>query len=165
MQANLMSRIRYIFLAFLILLSDRVSKSAITDHFELGQPVAVIDGLFNITYVQNTGIAFGFFSTLSSPVKVLILSLVAGIAAIVVVIYSLRHDPRNSMLQVALAMILAGALGNLYDRILYGYVIDFLELHVRGYYWPSFNIADTSISIGVILLAWEMFRNEAPNRT
>jgi len=102
---------------------------------------------------------------LSSPVKVLILSLVAGIAAIVVVIYSLRHDPRNSMLQVALAMILAGALGNLYDRILYGYVIDFLELHVRGYYWPSFNIADTSISIGVILLAWEMFRNEAPNRT
>ena len=165
MQANLMSRIRYIFLALLILLSDRVSKSEISNHFELGQPVAVIDGFFNITYVQNTGIAFGFFSTLSSPVKVLILCLVAAIAAIVVVIYSLRHDPRKSMLQVALALILAGALGNLYDRILYGYVIDFLELHVRGYYWPSFNIADTSISIGVILLAWEMFRNEAPDRT
>src|SRR6186713_686988 len=165
MQANLRSRLPYIIFAVLILLSDRVSKSVIVANFELGQPVAVIDGVFNITYVQNTGIAFGFFSTLSSPAKVLILCLVAGIAAIVVVIYSLRHDPRKSMLQVALALILAGALGNLYDRILYGYVIDFLELHVRGYYWPSFNIADTSISIGVILLAWEMFRNEAPDRT
>jgi signal peptidase II len=81
-----------------------------------------------------------------------------------VIIYSLRNEARNRLLQGALALILAGALGNLYDRIRYGYVIDFLELHARGYYWPSFNVADTAISIGVILLAWEMFRNEAPAR-
>ena len=164
MQGNLRSRFPYLVLATLILFSDRLSKSAVVANFELGRPVAVIDGLFNITYVQNTGIAFGFFSTLSSPVKVLILGLVAAIAAIVVIIYSLRHDPRKKLLQASLAMILAGALGNLYDRVLFGYVIDFLEFHAGSYYWPSFNIADSAISIGVILLAWEMFRNEAPNR-
>ncbi len=164
MQSNLKSRISYILLVVLVLLADRASKSAIASHFDLGQPAPVIDGVFNITYVQNTGVAFGILSAFSSPVKVLLLCLVAGIAAIVVIIYSLRNDTRNRLLQGALALVLAGALGNLFDRIRYGYVIDFLEFHARGYYWPSFNVADTSISIGVILLAWEMFRNEAPGR-
>jgi len=164
MQSNLSARFSYILIVILILISDRISKSVIVSHFDLGQPTPVIDGIFNITYVQNTGVAFGILSGFSSPAKVLFLALLAGIAAVVVIIYSLRNDPRNRMLQGSLALVLAGALGNLYDRIRYGYVVDFLEFHARGYYWPSFNIADTSISIGVILLAWEMFRNEAPNR-
>jgi len=164
MQSNLKSRFSYIILVVLILLADRVSKSAIASRFDLGQPAPVVDGIFNITYVQNTGVAFGILSAFSSPVKVLFLCLVAAIAAIAVIIYSLRNDARNRLLQGALALVLAGALGNLYDRMRYGYVIDFLEFHARGYYWPSFNVADTSISIGVILLAWEMFRNEAPAR-
>jgi signal peptidase II len=164
MQGNLRSRIPYIVLVVLVLLSDRFSKSVIVSRFDLGQPVSVIDGLFNITYVQNTGVAFGMFSSLSSPIKVLLLCLVAAIAAVAVIVYSLRNDPGNKLLQGSLALVLAGALGNLYDRTLYGYVIDFLEVHARGYYWPSFNIADTSISIGVMLLAWEMFRHETPGR-
>jgi lipoprotein signal peptidase len=164
MQANLKSRFSYIILVVLVLISDRISKSSIVSHFDLGQPAPVIDGLFNITYVQNTGVAFGILNAFSSPAKVFFLGLVAGIAAIVVIIYSLRNDPRNRMLQGALALVLAGALGNLYDRIRFGYVVDFLEFHARGYYWPSFNIADMSITIGVILLAWEMFHNEAPGR-
>lgn len=164
MQGNLRSRFPYIVLVFLILLSDRFSKSLIDSRFDLGQPVSVIDGMFNITYVQNTGVAFGLLASLSSPIKVFLLCLVAAIAAVSVIVYSLRNNPGNKLLQGALALVLAGALGNLYDRALYGYVIDFLEFHARGYYWPSFNIADTSISIGVMLLAWEMFRNEAPSR-
>jgi signal peptidase II len=164
MQANLKSRFSYIILVILILATDRISKSSIISQFDLGEPAPVIDGLFNITYVQNAGVAFGILNTFSSPIKVLFLCLVAGIAAVVVIVYSLRNDPRKRMLQCALALILAGALGNLYDRVRYGYVIDFLEFHIRGYYWPSFNVADTSISIGVILLGWEMFRNEAPGR-
>ena len=164
MQANLRSRFPYIILAGLVLFLDRISKSSIVTRFDLGQPAPVIDGLFNITYVQNTGVAFGILNAFSSPAKVFFLCLVAGIAAVVVIIYSLRNDPRNKLLQGALALVLAGALGNLYDRIRLGYVIDFLEFHARGYYWPSFNVADTSITIGVMLLAWEIFRNEAPGR-
>ena len=143
---------------------DRISKASIVSRFDLGQPAPVIDGLFNITYVQNTGVAFGILNAFGSPVKVFFLCLVAGIAAIVVIIYSLRNDPRNKLLQGALALVLAGALGNLYDRIHFGYVIDFLEFYARGYYWPSFNVADMSITLGVMLLAWEIFRNEAPGR-
>jgi signal peptidase II len=164
MQSNLRSRLPYLILVILLLLTDRVSKSAIVSRFELGQPVPIIDGTFNITYVQNTGVAFGILSSFSSPAKVIFLCLVAGIAAVVVIAYSLRNESRNRLLQGALALVLAGALGNLYDRIQYGYVIDFLEFHARGYFWPSFNVADTSISIGVMLLVWEMFRNEAPGR-
>jgi signal peptidase II len=164
MQANLRSRFPYIIIAVLVLFFDQLSKSSIVSRFDLGQPAPVIDGLFNITYVQNTGVAFGILNAFSSPVKVFFLCLVAGIAALVVILYSLKNDPRNRLLQGALALVLAGALGNLYDRIRLGYVIDFLEFHARGYFWPSFNIADTSITIGVMLLAWEIFRNEAPGR-
>jgi signal peptidase II len=164
MQSNLRSRLSYLVFVLLILLSDRVSKSSIVSRFEIGQPVSIVDGLFNITYVQNTGVAFGILSAFSSPVKVFFLCLVAGIASAVVIAYSLRNSPNNRLLQGALALVLAGALGNLYDRVRFGYVIDFLEFHARGYFWPSFNVADTSISIGVMLLVWEMFRNEAPGR-
>src|SRR5712675_317670 len=121
MQANLRSRFSYIVIVVLILVSDRISKSAIVSQFDLGQPVPVIDGAFNITYVQNTGVAFGILNSFSSPTKVLFLCLVAGIAAIIVILYSLRNDPRNRVLQGALALVLAGALGNLFDRIRYGY--------------------------------------------
>lgn len=165
MQSNLRARLPYLFIAISLLLADRLSKVFVRAHFDLNQPVSVVDGLFNITYVQNFGVAFGILSTFSSPVKVLFLDLVAGVAVVAVMVFSLKNSAQKRLLQGALGLILAGALGNLYDRIHYGYVIDFLEVHARGYYWPSFNVADSAISIGVILLAWEMFRNEAPART
>ncbi len=136
----------------------------IQNRFDLNESVPVIDGLFNITYVRNTGVAFGIFSSISSPAKSLLLSVFTAFAAVVVVTYSVRSPARNRLLQVALALILGGALGNLYDRIAYGYVVDFLEFYVRTYHWPSFNVADSAISIGVLLLALEIIRNETPNR-
>jgi len=164
MQSSFRTRLPYLVLVFLILLFDRISKTAIRLHFDLGRPVSVIDGAFNITYVQNTGVAFGFLDSLSSSFKVVLLCLVAAIAAVAVIVFSFRNSPQNRLLQVSLALILAGALGNLYDRIRFGYVIDFLEFHARNHYWPSFNVADSAISIGVVLLAWETFRNETPRR-
>ena len=164
MQSSLWARLPYLVLVFLILLIDRISKTAIRLHFDLGQPVPVIDGAFNITYVQNTGVAFGILDSFSSSFKVVLLCLVASIAAIAVIIFSFRNSPHNRLLQISLGMILAGALGNLFDRIQYRYVIDFLEFHAGNHYWPSFNVADAAITIGVILLAWETFRNETPRR-
>ena len=164
MQSSFRARLPYLVLVFLILVLDRISKTAIRLHFDLGQPVPVIDGAFNITYVQNTGVAFGFLDSFSSSFKVVLLCLVAAVAAVAVIVFSFRNSPYNRLLQVSLGLILAGALGNLFDRARYGYVIDFLEFHARNHYWPSFNIADTAVSIGVILLAWETFRNETPRR-
>ena len=94
----------------------------------------------------------------------MLLSLFTAIAAVVVVVYSVRSPVRNRLLQVALGFILGGALGNLYDRVSYGYVIDFLEIYLRSYHWPAFNIADSAISVGVVLLAFEIIRNEATSR-
>ena len=164
MQSSLRARFPYLVLVFLILLLDRISKTAIRLHFDLGQPVPVIDGAFNITYVQNTGVAFGILDSLSSQFKVVLLCLVAAVAAVAVIVFSFRNSPYNRLLQISLALILARALGNLCDRIQYQYVVDFLEFHAGNHYWPSFNVADTAISIGVILLAWETFRNETPRR-
>ena len=141
-----------------------MTKTWIQDQFALHESASVIDGFFNITYVQNTGVAFGIFSSIISPVKSVLLSVFTAFAAIVVVAYSVRSPARNRLLQVALALILGGALGNLYDRLAYGYVVDFLEFYIGTYHWPAFNIADSAITIGVVLLALEIIRNETPRR-
>jgi signal peptidase II len=164
MSSKLQARVPYLILVIAVLVLDRWSKATIQSRFELNESATVIDGLFNITYVQNTGVAFGIFSTISSPLKSLLLSAFTAVAAVIVVFYSLRSPVKNHLLQVALGLILGGAIGNLYDRLAYGFVVDFLELYFRSYHWPSFNVADTAISVGVLLLALEIIRNEAPGQ-
>lgn len=165
MASKLQGRLPYLLLVIGTLILDRWTKLLIHSRFELNESVPVIDGFFNITYVRNTGVAFGIFSSISAPAKSVLLSVFTAVAAIVVVVYSIRSPIRNRLLQVALGFILGGALGNLYDRLAYGYVIDFLEFYVGSYHWPSFNVADSAISTGVLLLAMEIIRNEAPGRT
>lgn len=158
-------RLPYAVLVAATLLLDRWTKLLILKRFDLNESIPVIDGFFNITYVRNTGVAFGIFSSFSSPAKSVLLSLFTACAAIVVVTYSVRSPARNRLLQVALSLILGGALGNLYDRLSYGYVVDFLEFYLGNYHWPSFNVADSAISTGVALLALEIIRSEAPSRS
>ena len=158
-------RLPYALLVVAVLTVDRWTKLLIQKRFELNESISVIDGLFNITYVRNTGVAFGIFSSISSPAKSILLSVFTACAAVVVVTYSVRSPARNRLLQIALALILGGALGNLYDRLVYRYVVDFIELYAGSYHWPSFNVADSAISIGVALLALEIIRNETPSRS
>jgi signal peptidase II len=164
MSSKLQGRLPYLFLVVATLIVDRWTKSWIQSRFDLNESATVIDGFFNITYVRNTGVAFGIFSSISSPVKSLLLSVFTAFAAIIVITYSVRSPVRNRVLQIALALILGGALGNLYDRLAYKYVVDFLEFYVGNYHWPSFNVADSAITIGVALLALEIIRNESPSR-
>ena len=165
MASKFQGRLPYILLVAATLVLDRWTKTLIQSRFDLNESVSIIDGLFNITYVRNTGVAFGIFSSISTPLKSVLLSVFTGLAAIVVIAYSMRNPVRNRLLQAALGLILGGALGNLYDRLSYGYVVDFLEFYIGSYHWPSFNVADSAISTGVILLAIEIIRNEAPGRT
>jgi len=158
-------RLPYLFLVLATLILDRWTKALIQNRFALNESIPVIDAFFNITYVRNTGVAFGIFSSISSPAKSVLLSIFTGFAAIVVIVYSFRNPVTNRLLQTALALILGGALGNLYDRLAYGYVIDFLEFYIGRYHWPAFNIADSAITVGVLLLAFEIIRNETPART
>jgi signal peptidase II len=165
MSFKLQGRLPYLLLVAATLLLDRWTKALIQSRFALNESISVIDGLFNITYVRNTGVAFGIFDPIASPAKSVLLSVFTAFAALAVITYSVRSPAKNRLLQIALGLILGGALGNLYDRLAYGYVVDFLEFYIGNYHWPSFNVADAAITTGVILLALEIIRDEAPSRS
>ena len=162
MASSIRARTPYFLIVFVVLILDRATKALIHAMFPLHSSYRVIDGFFDITYVRNTGVAFGIFSSTSAQWKAALLSLFTAAAVVMVVVYSMKSSAGNRLLQVALGLILGGALGNLYDRITYGYVIDFLEFYAGSYHWPTFNIADAAISTGVFLLALEIIRGENP---
>ncbi len=162
MKVKFWDRLPYVLLVIFIILLDRWTKWLVDTRLLLNQTIQVIDGFLNITYVQNTGVAFGILDAVQSSMKSSILALLTIGAIVAVLVYTWRTPLSHKLMQLALSLILAGAVGNLYDRIRYGYVIDFIELYFRTYRWPSFNVADSAITTGVALLAIEMFRKEQP---
>jgi len=144
--------------AFIIVL-DRVTKLWIIRHILPGHGIVVIPKVFRLTHVLNTGAAFSMFESSASPLLVRNLLIAFSIAAVVVVLVLLWRMGRGvSLTAIALALILGGAIGNLYDRIRYAHVVDFLEVHIVHYHWPDFNVADSAIVVGACLLLLEMLR-------
>jgi signal peptidase II len=137
----------------LVILADRVTKTLVSTHIEIGDSITVIPGFLRITHWLNEGAAFSLFADSASPHAVRWgLIIFSAIAAIAVLIALIRLGSRFSMTTIALALVLGGALGNLHDRIRYGSVVDFIEVHIFSYHWPDFNVADSSIVIGACLL-------------
>jgi len=134
--------------ATIFLAIDQLTKFIIVKTMILGQSVPVINDILHITYVHNYGAAFGLFQK-----KWYLFIAVASISVIVIVYYSKFLAPNNFWVQTALALLLAGALGNLIDRLKYKYVVDFIDVR----FWPVFNIADIVINVGVGMLIVEMF--------
>jgi signal peptidase II len=116
----------------------------------------VMTSFFNLVLFHNRGAAFSFLAN-AGGWQHLFFSATAIIAS-VIIIYLLRKYSSQKLFCLALALILGGALGNLYDRLTLGYVVDFLYFHYQDYYWPAFNVADSAISCGVALLLWDSFR-------
>jgi signal peptidase II len=133
--------------------ADRLSKIWVSHHIELGGAIPVIPRVLRFTHWTNDGAAFSMFADSTSPAKVR-WGLVAftAIAALAVLALLIRWGSRFRLATVALALILGGALGNLHDRIVYGAVVDFIEVHIFIYHWPDFNIADSAIVTGACLL-------------
>jgi signal peptidase II len=146
-------------IAALIVVIDRVTKLWIVAHIRPGYAIVVIPRVFRLTHVLNTGAAFSMFESSASPSLVRNLLIAFSIAAVVVVVALLWKMGRSvTLTSVALALILGGAIGNLYDRIRFAHVVDFLEVHIIHYHWPDFNVADSSIVVGACLLLLEMLR-------
>ena len=146
-------------IAALIVVIDRVTKLLIVAHIRPGYAIVVIPRVFRLTHVLNTGAAFSMFESSASPSLVRNLLIAFSIAAVVVVVALLWKMGRSvTLTSVALALILGGAIGNLYDRIRFAHVVDFLEVHIIHYHWPDFNVADSSIVVGACLLLLEMLR-------
>jgi signal peptidase II len=139
--------------SLIVLILDRVTKIAVAHAVSLGDAITVIPKVFRITHVLNTGAAFSLFGDTASPERVRWLLVgFSLIAAVIVIIVLLRMGRRITATTFGLALILGGAIGNAYDRIRTGAVIDFLEVHIVHYHWPDFNVADSCIVIGGILL-------------
>ncbi len=146
-------------LALLTVALDQLTKFLIIQNVRSGQHITVIPGVFRITHVLNTGAAFSLLADTANPDTVRYALIAFSIIAAVIVAVMIGRTGRVlSLTGVALALILGGALGNLYDRILRHVVIDFLEVHIVGYHWPDFNVADSAICIGATLLILEIFR-------
>jgi signal peptidase II len=136
-----------------VILADRLSKQWITAHLELGHAIPVIPNVFRITHVLNDGAAFSLFADSASPEHVRWgLIAFSTLAALAVLIALVRMGKSFTMTTVALALVLGGAIGNVYDRIRFASVVDFLEVHIVHYHWPDFNVADSAIVVGACLL-------------
>jgi signal peptidase II len=152
-------------LSALVILLDRLSKTWIMHHITPGSAIPIIPRVFRLTHVLNTGAAFSLLATFP-PERVRIGLIAFSVLAAVIVFAMLWRTGRAfTLTSIALALILGGALANLYDRIRFHHVVDFLEVHIVHYHWPDFNVADSCIVIGACLLIIEIFRPQVDSRT
>ena len=153
-------RFLYSILALSIFILDRLTKTFIENHFSLYESKNVIPGFLDFTHIRNKGMAFGILSNTTWTWIPFLLSIFASIAFILILIFALRTPVSQRRLQMGLMLILGGAIGNLYDRFRYGFVTDFIEVFYKSYQWPTFNLADSAITIGVGLLLLEILNQE-----
>jgi signal peptidase II len=150
------TRSRYLLISIAIFLLDQITKRIVFQGMVQHQIIEIIPNFLNITYIHNRGAVFGWGQDLSTPYLSLLLSILSIISLIIIVTYFLRVNVTNAKLYTGLALVLGGAMGNLFDRLTNGHVIDFIQVHWFEYYWPTFNVADSAICVGVGLLLLSM---------
>ena len=151
--------LKYLWLSLAIIIADQISKTLMVNWLDLYERVAVLP-FFNLTLAHNTGAAFSFLAGAGGWQRWFFVALAVVISA-VLVIWMKRLAASARLEAVSLALIIGGAIGNVIDRLIYGYVIDFLDVYVGSYHWPAFNIADSAICIGAVLLIIDSFRKPA----
>ena len=153
-------RLAWLWLALAVFLLDQGSKQIVLQVLEYGQRVTVIDGYFDWVHVYDRGAAFSFPAGESGWQRWLFAAIAIGVSAVLVV-WMKRLKQDETWLAIALALVLGGALGNLYDRIVLGHVVDFILVHWRDvHHFPAFNLADSGITLGAIILALDMFKSK-----
>lgn len=145
----------FIFLAIVVLVLDQASKFAVRSKLELHESIPVVQGCFDITYVRNPGAAFGIFASQGETFRRTFFISTTVIALVLMAVMAYRLEDERTWLLVSLAMIFGGAAGNLIDRVRWGEVVDFLLVYYRQYHWPAFNVADSAITVGMVILVLE----------
>ncbi len=139
-----------------IVVFDQITKALVRARLPLHDDVEVIRGILDITYVRNSGAAFGLLNTIDFPFKSVIIAIVAAAALVAIAAYAARVAPAQKLARLGLALIVGGAVGNLIDRIVLGYVVDFVDVYWRTYHFWAFNVADSAITIGVVMMILDM---------
>ncbi len=150
----------YFVLALALVAADQVTKNIIAAKVALYETIPVIAGFFNITRIHNKGAIFGTFSQTDNTLVFALLTAASLAALTFVVIYFFKTPAADKLMKAALTLIMAGALGNQFDRLIRGYVIDFLDFYVGTAHWPFFNVADSCITIGAGLMLVILFRRK-----
>jgi signal peptidase II len=155
-----LKRLQYLVIAAAVILLDLWTKSLVLARIDLHEAIPIIPNFFQLVHVRNTGAAFGIGANANSDAVPILLNVGAIAVFCVVVVYALRSAVTDRVLQVGLHLILGGAIGNLIDRFRFGWVVDFLDVYAtwggREHHWPAFNVADSAICIGIILLFFDM---------
>ena len=150
--------LKYLFITSLVIVFDQVSKWLMVSRLSLYETVVVMP-YFNLTMAHNEGAAFSFLSEAGGWQRWLFIGL-ALVISVVLLVWLAKLKPTEKLEAISLSLILGGAIGNVIDRISYGYVIDFIDLYIGHNHWPVFNIADSAICIGAILLVADSFKSE-----
>lgn len=148
-------QLKWLWLSLLALVLDQGSKLIVDSSMQLYQSIPILP-FFKITYLHNTGAAFSFLSEAGGWQRWFFAGL-ALVISIIITVWLSRLQKHETLLAIALSLILGGAVGNLIDRLAYGYVIDFLDVYYDTWHWPAFNVADSAITLGVVLMLAESF--------
>ena len=152
-------RLAWLWLSLLVLVIDQASKYYFETRLELYEQIVIIPDYFSWMLAYNTGAAFSFLAD-SSGWQRWLFALIAVVVSVVLVVWLKRLGRDDTWLAIALALVLGGALGNLYDRVAIGHVIDFIFVHWKEHGFPAFNVADSAITVGAIMLALDMFKSK-----
>ncbi len=153
-----MNKNKWFSLSALIIIVDQITKYAASSMLLMHEPVAVLP-FFNFTLMHNTGAAFSFLADQGGWQR-WFFAVLALVVSIVLAVWLYRLKTHEKWLAMALSLVLGGAIGNLIDRVYYGYVIDFIDVYYNAWHWPAFNIADSAISVGAVMLVIDAFRNK-----
>lgn len=152
-------KLRYLFVSLGVISLDQWTKWLVEIHLPQHTAQPILSGFLNLTHVRNTGVAFGLFASHGMNGGSWLLTLLGLAALTAVAIYFWFASVHDRLLLVSLALVVGGAVGNLIDRMSSGAVTDFIDVYVGTWHWPSFNVADSAISIGIVLMAIDSFRS------
>jgi len=154
--------IKLVVFAGIIVLLDQFTKALIIDHISFNQTIPVMRGFFNITHIHNPGGAFGLMADLSPALRSIIFLFISSLAVGLIFYFYKKTPPNYPWLAAAFALIFGGAIGNLIDRLRFGFVIDFLDFYIGNLHWPAFNVADSAISVGIGIFVFHLLFKKMP---
>jgi len=152
----------HLLIAVFVVFLDRLAKWSVERSISLHESIQIIPGFFRITHVENRGVGFGLFADSPSQWKIAMLVLFSVVALVIISALLWKNSHSMSTTGIGLALILGGAVGNLWDRLVSGHVVDFLLFYIGQYQWPAFNVADSAIVIGAGLLVFEILSTKSP---
>jgi signal peptidase II len=154
--------VKLVVFAGIIVLLDQFTKALIIGHVSFNQTIPVMRGFFNITHIHNPGGAFGLMANLSPALRSIIFLFISSLAVGLIFYFYKKTPPNYPWLAAAFALIFGGAIGNLIDRLRFGFVIDFLDLYISNLHWPAFNVADSAISVGIGIFVFHLLFKKMP---